>query len=214
MSLASTDARAVYINAEQSWFSDRVMSFVVRSRSNPAALSGAAREAVWSIDKDQPVARAATMTSLVEASASERGFALIVFEGFALASLALAAIGIYGLLAGGVAERTREIGVRAALGATRGEIVALVARQGVALTAAGVVTGLGAAAVASRGLTTPAVRRHPPRSADLWLGRRTPRRRRAPRVRRPRLARGARGSRHHPPRRMTKGAVREPPVRA
>jgi putative ABC transport system permease protein len=154
VSLASVDAWAVYINIEQSWFTDRAMSFVVRTRGNPAALGSAARDAVWSIDKDQPVVRIATMPDLVEASQSERRFALIVFEGFALASLLLAAIGIYGILAGGVAERTREIGVRAALGATRPQIVGLIARQGFALTVVGVFLGVGGAAYASRGLST------------------------------------------------------------
>jgi putative ABC transport system permease protein len=154
LSLASSDARAVYINVEQSWFTDRAMSFVVRTRGNPALLATAARDAVWSIDKDQPVARVATMADLVETSASERRFALLVFESFAFASLALAAIGIYGILAGGVAERAREIGVRAALGATRGQIVALVARQGVLLTSAGAALGVAGAAVAGRALTT------------------------------------------------------------
>ena len=154
LSLASFDAMAVYINVEQSWFTDRAMSFVVRTAGNPAALAPAARAAVWSIDKDQPVVRIATMPALVEASASERRFALIVFEGFAVASLLLAAIGIYGILAGGVAERTREIGVRAALGATRAQIVGLVARQGAVLTGVGAAIGLAAAAFASRSLMT------------------------------------------------------------
>jgi predicted permease len=154
VSLASVDAWAVYLNIEQSWFTDRAMAFVVRTRGNPAALGSAARDAVWSIDKDQPVVRIATMPDLVEASQSERRFALIVFEGFALASLLLAAIGIYGILAGGVAERTREIGVRAALGATRAQIVGLIARQGFALTVVGVLLGVGGAAYASRGLST------------------------------------------------------------
>ena len=154
VSLASSDAFAVYISAEQSWFPDRAMSFVVRTRGNPASVAGAVRAAVWSVDKDQPIARVSPMEDLVTASAAERRFALIVFEGFAIASLLLAAIGIYGILAGGVAERTREIGVRAALGATRAQIVGLVARQGGILTTAGVVIGLPAASVASRSLTT------------------------------------------------------------
>jgi putative ABC transport system permease protein len=66
----------------------------------------------------------------------------------------LAAIGIYGILAGSVAERTREIGVRAALGASRGNIVSLVLRQGMALTGLGVAIGLGGAVVASQALVT------------------------------------------------------------
>ena len=154
LSLASTDAFAVYISAEQSWFPDPAMSFVIRTHGRPASMAGAVREAIWSVDKDQPIVRISTMTELMTASAAERRFASIVFEGFAIASLLLAAIGIYGILAGGVAERTREIGVRAALGATRLQIVGMVARQGALLTAAGLVIGLIAAPVASRGLTT------------------------------------------------------------
>src|SRR5271170_4781009 len=90
------------------------------------------------------------MDKLLAKSESERRFVLMLFEAFALAGLALAATGIYGLLAGSVTERTREIGVRAALGASRRNIIALVLRQGMMLTILGIVIGLGGAAVASR----------------------------------------------------------------
>jgi putative ABC transport system permease protein len=93
------------------------------------------------------------METLLAATASERRFALILFEAFALVALALAAVGIYGVLSGSVTERTREIGVRAALGASRGDILGLVVGQGLTLTAAGVAVGVAAAAAASRGLT-------------------------------------------------------------
>jgi putative ABC transport system permease protein len=151
-SLALSESDAVYINASQSSFADRAMSLVVRTHGDAAALASEVRQAVWSVDKDQPVVRVATLDDLVAASAAERRFALILFEAFALAALVLAAAGIYGVLSGSVAERTREIGVRSVLGASRGDILALVVRQGMVLTGLGVAIGLAAAAAASRAI--------------------------------------------------------------
>jgi putative ABC transport system permease protein len=154
MSLALTESDAVYVPAAQWRFADNTMSFVIRGRGDPAALAPAIRQAIWSVDKDQPVVRVATMDQLLATSAAERRFALMLFEAFALAALVLAAAGIYGVVSGSVAERTREIGVRAALGASRGSILALVVRHGMTLTAFGVGIGLAGAAAASQVLAT------------------------------------------------------------
>ena len=149
-SLAMNDADAVYTTPTQWKFADNVMSLVVRARGDARSLAPAIRQAVWSVNKDQAIVRVATMEDLLAQSAAQRRFALIVFEAFALAALILAAAGIYGVLAGSVAERVREIGVRQALGASRTEILTLVLRQGAGLTAVGVVIGVVGAAAVSR----------------------------------------------------------------
>jgi len=94
------------------------------------------------------------MDALVARTAADRRFALILFELFGIVALALAATGIYGVVSGGVAERVKEIGVRAALGASRRSIQGLILRQGMALTAAGLVLGLAGSLAAGRVLLT------------------------------------------------------------
>jgi putative ABC transport system permease protein len=154
MSLAISRSDAVYItNAQWRWV-DTVMSLVVRTSGDATALAPEIRSAIWSVDKDQPIVRVATMDHLLYASAAERRFSLVLFQVFAFAALLLAAAGIYGIVSGMVAERTREMGVRSALGATRANIVALVLRQGLTLTIAGVLIGLVAATMASFLLVT------------------------------------------------------------
>jgi putative ABC transport system permease protein len=143
---------AFYMTSAQGWFADNPMSLVVRVNGDAAALVPAIKKAIWGVDKDQPITRVVTMDALVAASEAERRFALIVFEAFALVALALAAAGIYGVLSGSVTERTREIGVRSALGASRADILALVIRQAMTLTGIGVMIGIAGAIAASRAL--------------------------------------------------------------
>ncbi|MGH7710132.1 MAG: ABC transporter permease, partial [Gemmatimonadaceae bacterium] len=152
MSLSQNDADAVYVTAAQWRFADNVMTLVIRARDDALALVPFIRDAVWSVDKDQPIVRVATMQELVAASGASRRFALILFEVFALAALVLAAAGIYGVLSGSVAERTREIGARTALGASRRDILALVIRQGMLLSGLGIVLGMVLSGAATQGL--------------------------------------------------------------
>ena len=154
MSLAMSESDAVYTTTTQWHWADGTLSLVVRARGDAAVLAPALRQAIWSVDKDQPIVRVATMDDLLAASGAERRFVLILFEAFGLVALVLAGTGIYGVLSGSVTERRREIGVRVAVGATRGDILALVIRQGMTLTGLGVVIGLSGAVVASQALIT------------------------------------------------------------
>jgi putative ABC transport system permease protein len=151
-SLAIADEDAFYINAAQWAWGDEVQSVVVRTQGNPAALAPSVQRAIWSVEKDCPISRVDTMERVLAGTAVERRFVLILFEAFGIVALVLAAIGIYGILSGSVTERTREIGVRAALGATRADILALILRQGMTMTCIGLGLGLCVALAAARAL--------------------------------------------------------------
>jgi putative ABC transport system permease protein len=154
-SLTADEPDAVYMtNTQWQLFTDRVLWLVVRTGGDAAALIPDVKRAVWSVDKDQAIARVTTMDQLLTASAAERRFAQVLFEAFGGVALMLAATGIYGVLSGSVTERLREIAVRLALGASRGNILALVIRQGMTLTGLGVVIGLSGAAAASQALVS------------------------------------------------------------
>jgi putative ABC transport system permease protein len=149
-SLAVSQSDAFYVPTTQWPWVDAAQSLVVRTHGDPATLASAVRNAIWSVDKDQPIVRVATMDSLLTSSEADRRFALTLFEAFGMVALLLAAIGIYGVLSGGVNERMREIGVRAALGASRRNILLLVIRKGMTLTGVGILFGLFGALLASQ----------------------------------------------------------------
>ena len=147
-SLAQSETDAVYSTQIQWYFQDNAMSLVVRAQGDVATLAPAIRRAIWAVDKDQPIIRVATMDRLLAATATERRFALILFEAFGLVALVLAVIGIYGVLSGSVTERTRELGIRLALGAQTSAVLKMVLWQGLKLGAIGIALGLlGALAV-------------------------------------------------------------------
>jgi putative ABC transport system permease protein len=154
LSLAGRESDAAYIPTDQSWFADRALWLVARVQGDPAAIAPRLRDAIWSVDRTQSVTRVGTMNHVVTESAAQRRFAMIVFEVFAAVALVLAAIGIYGVISGSVTERIREIGIRSALGASSGDIVGLVVRQGMTMTVLGMLIGLPAAVAATRLLVT------------------------------------------------------------
>jgi putative ABC transport system permease protein len=152
-SLAASDLNAFYITPEQWRFGDNIMSLMVRAAGNTANLTPAIRQAIWSVDKDQPILQVAMMNDLLAASEAQRRFALILFETFGLVAVALAAAGIYGVLSYTVTERTREIGVRLALGAERRNVLRLILRHCLKLTLSGIGLGMLMALAVTRLLT-------------------------------------------------------------
>ena len=153
-SLSIDEEDAVYLPTRQTWFADVTLSFVIRARGDATAVVPAVKSAIWSVDRDQAIVRVITMNRLIAITEAQRRFILILFETFGIVALLLAAVGLYGVLSGSVAERIHEIGVRMAFGATRSNILALALGDGLRLTACGIGIGLGGALAASRGIAS------------------------------------------------------------
>jgi putative ABC transport system permease protein len=122
----------------------------VRTDIDPRSLAAPVRHEVMAVDAEQPVFAVTTMEQRIADAASGTRFNTTLLGFFGFAALALAAIGVYGVIAHSVAERTHEIGIRAALGASRRDVAGMVMSQGMAMTAAGIALGLVGAAFATR----------------------------------------------------------------
>jgi len=125
-------------------------ALVVRTSIDPLSLATAVRNAVWSIDKDQPVSNIRSMEEIVSRAVARQRFSTMLLGIFAVLALVLAAVGIYGVMSYSVAQRTREIGIRMALGARRMDVLKLAMGQGLRLVVIGVVIGLVASLVLTR----------------------------------------------------------------
>ena len=142
----------VYEQCDQ--IGDLNAAIVVRTSVEPASIVPAVRQAIWSLDKNQPLARIRTMEDIVDRQLSTSSESTALLGAFALLALLLASLGIYGVLSYAVTQRTNEIGVRMALGATSSEIMRAFGKRGLVLTLIGLTIGLVLAAIASRFLTT------------------------------------------------------------
>jgi cell division protein FtsX len=131
----------VYLPSAQ-WGEEAGMTLVVHTGVAASSAVPAVRRALQAVVPGIAISKVATMEHLMDLSTADRRFALALFAGFAGVALILAAGGLFGVLSATVVERTREIGVRTALGAPRGRILAMVVRQGMVLTGAGLAVGL------------------------------------------------------------------------
>jgi putative ABC transport system permease protein len=151
-SLDAPSPAEVYLPYKQHPVGD--LTIAVRTVGDPLGFVPTARADLAAVDRELPLADIHPMTAVVGRSIAERRFTMLLLTSFAGVAVLLAAIGIYGLLAYVVTQRTGEIGVRLAMGATPKDVARLFVREGAALTLVGVVAGLAGALAAAKALTT------------------------------------------------------------
>src|SRR5213075_347501 len=129
-------------------------ALVIRTAVEPLSLATSVRNAIWAVDKDQPVSNIDSMEHIVAGAVARQRFSMLLLAIFAGLALALAAVGIYGVMSYSVAQQTREIGIRMALGAQRSDVLKMTVIQGLKLVGLGLAIGLVSAFILTRVMTT------------------------------------------------------------
>ncbi|HLL72613.1 MAG TPA: FtsX-like permease family protein, partial [Pyrinomonadaceae bacterium] len=124
--------------------------FAVRTKVDPSALVPTLKARLWEVNRTQPIYAVATGEALISDSLKARRFSLLLLGSFAVLALVLAVVGIYGVMSFATRQRTREIGIRMALGATPRQVIGLVMRQGIRLALVGIALGLATAFALTR----------------------------------------------------------------
>jgi putative ABC transport system permease protein len=137
----------------QSQLPNRAMTLFVRTAIDPVNMAAAIRQQVLAIDPAQPIASVGTMNDVIASSVAPRRFSMLLLTIFASAALLLAATGVYGVMAYAAAQRTREVGIRMALGAQTGDVIRLILKQGMILTLIGIAAGIAGAIAAARAMS-------------------------------------------------------------
>ena len=151
--LEAADRPELYVPYRQPLFAGwtvRPMYVIARTSADPASTVAIARHEIARVDRDQPISDVRTMDERIGRSLSSRRFSMVLLALFAGLALTLAAVGIYGVVAYAVTERTHEIGVRVALGAQRRDVMAMVVGQGMTMTLVGTAIGVAASAALAR----------------------------------------------------------------
>jgi putative ABC transport system permease protein len=125
-------------------------ALIVRTSVDPLSLATPVRNAIWSVDKDQPVANIDSMENIVAGAVARQRFSMLLLAIFAGLALVLAAVGIYGVMSYTVAQQTREIGIRIALGAKRRDVLRMTVKQALKLVGLGLLIGLPSAFILTR----------------------------------------------------------------
>jgi putative ABC transport system permease protein len=147
--------------ARSAYYAPTAMSLVIKTEGDPASVAGAVRAIVRQMEPAAPLSRILSMEQIVSGSIASRRFTTLLLGGFAALALLLAGVGIYGVISYTVSQRTFEIGLRMALGAQRGAVLAVTMGDGLRMTMIGIIVGVAVSLAAAQLISTLLIGVHP-----------------------------------------------------